>query len=52
MIPFLLATTITCEEAQGLIDNINVATTSFKQELVEVIKMSTTEEGCWDAKAD
>jgi len=49
MIPFLIATTLTCQEAQDIIDNLNDATAPHKAELVQVIKMSTTEEGCWDA---
>ena len=49
MIPFLIATTLTCQEAQGIIDNLDDVAISHKTELVQVIKMSTTEEGCWDA---
>ena len=49
MIPFLMATTLSCQEAQGIIDNLEDASTPYKIELVQVIKMSTTEEGCWDA---
>ena len=49
MIPFLIATTLTCQEAQYIINNLDEVTTSHKTELVQVIKMSTTEKGCWDA---
>ena len=49
MIPFLIATTLTCQEAQDIIDNLDDVSTPYKTEWVQVIEMSTTEEGCWDA---
>ena len=48
---FLLATLLTCESAQSIINNIKTSTPN-REELVEVIQEST-EEGCFeDAKAD
>ena len=47
----LLATLLTCEEAQGLIQKFKPST-EHRTELVEVLKLST-EKGCnWDANAD
>ena len=47
MTPFLLATLLTCEEAQGFIEKIKPSI-EHRTELVEVIK-TNTEAGCWDA---
>ena len=48
---FLLASLITCESAQNIIDNIEDSTL-HRAELVEVIQ-ENTEKGCFkDAKAD
>ena len=47
----LLATLLSCESAQSIIDNIKSSTPN-REELVEVIQMSA-EKGCFeDAKAD
>ena len=51
MLPILLASVLSCYEAQGLVENINKARVPEKPELIEVVK-ANTEEGCWDAKAD
>tara|TARA_B100000686_G_scaffold349900_1_gene444376 strand:+ start:3652 stop:3804 length:153 start_codon:yes stop_codon:yes gene_type:complete len=48
MIPILLATALSCEDAQDIIDNINKSKVSEKAELVEVIKINSPKE-CWDA---
>ena len=48
MIPILLATALSCEDAQDIIDNINKSRVSDKEELVEVIKINSKQE-CWDA---
>ena len=48
---FLIATLLTCESAQNIIDNIDL-TVLHRAELVEVIQ-ENTEKGCFeDAKAD
>ncbi len=48
---FLLASLLTCESAQSIIDNIKPSTPN-REELVEVIQ-ENTEKGCFeDAKAD
>jgi len=48
---FLLASLLTCESAQSIIDNIKLSTPN-REELVEVIQ-ENTEKGCFeDAKAD
>jgi len=48
---FLLASLLTCESAQSIIDNIKLSTPN-REELVEVIH-ENTEKGCFeDAKAD
>ena len=47
----LLATLLSCESAQGIIDNIKL-TTPNRDELVEVIQ-ENTEKGCFeDVKVD
>jgi len=48
MVPFLLATALSCAESQKIIDNINGSRAEDKVELVQVIK-TNTEKGCWDA---
>ena len=46
-----LASLLTCESAQSIIDNIELST-PHREELVEVIQLNT-EKGCFeDAKAD
>ena len=48
---FLLATLLTCESAQSIIDNIKSSTPN-REELVEVIQ-ENTEKGCFeDAQVD
>ena len=47
----LLATLLSCESAQSIIDNIKLSTPN-REELVEVIQMSTEKECFKDAKAD
>ena len=50
MIPFLLASTFSCSEAEDLIKKFNSRGVSdeTKVELIEVAK-ANTEPGCWDA---
>ena len=51
LMEFLLASLLTCESAQSIIDNIDL-TVLHRAELVEVIQ-ENTEKGCFeDAKAD
>jgi len=52
MIPFLLATTFTCSDANVLIDKMKTykVEDDVKLEMIQVIKDETP--GCWDAKAD
>ena len=48
---FLLATLLTCESAQSIINNIKTSTPN-REELVEVIQ-ENTEKGCFeDAQVD
>ena len=51
MIPFLLATALSCSESQELVENLRKnprQSSEMKVELVEVIKTNTVG-GCWDA---
>ena len=50
MIPILLASTLSCSNAEVLIEKFNTSNVPQEQkvELVEVIK-TNTEAGCWDA---
>ena len=51
MIPLLLATSLNCESAQDIVQNImqyRDMSTLDKHELIEVIKVNSDEE-CWDA---
>ena len=52
MIPFLIATSLTCSEAQSLVDKMQRYKVSddVKSEMIQIVKEET--EGCWDAKAD
>jgi len=51
LMELLLATLLSCESAQSIIDNIDLSTPN-RGELVEVIQ-ENTEKGCFeDAKAD
>jgi len=54
MIPFLIATAFTCEDANTLISKMQTYRTSeeHKTEMIQIVKDSVTEPGCWDAKAD
>ena len=54
MIPFLLASTLTCPGAQYLIEDVQkdkYLPSEEKEDVIKLIKMNS-EEGCWDAKAD
>ena len=51
LMELLLATLLSCESAQSIIDNIKLSTPN-REELVEVIQMSTEKECFKDAKAD
>ena len=51
MIPFLLATALSCSESQDLIEKMRKNPRNgpeVKAELISVVKDST-EKGCWDA---
>ena len=50
MIPFLLASALSCPDAEDLIQKFNARGVSDEQkvELIEVVK-TNTEPGCWDA---
>ena len=52
MIPFLIATSITCSEATTLIDKMKGYDVSeeVRAEMIQVITEETRD--CWDAKAD
>ena len=52
MIPFLIATSFTCSEANDLIDKMKSykLEDEVKVEMIQIMKEGT--EGCWDAKAD
>ena len=47
MIELLLATALTCTDAQGLIDNIMKSKVEYKEDLIEVIKTNTQPE-CYE----
>ncbi len=54
MIPFLLASALTCPGAQYLIDDVQkdkYLPPEEKADVIELIKLNS-EEGCWDANAD
>ena len=50
MLPFLLASVLSCSEAQSLIENANKSDLPQEDKvgLVEVIQ-TNTKAGCWDA---
>ena len=52
MIPFLIATSLTCSEAHDLVDNMRSykVEEQTRAEMISIVKEET--EGCWDAKAD
>tara|TARA_B100000131_G_scaffold33948_1_gene31307 strand:- start:3021 stop:3176 length:156 start_codon:yes stop_codon:yes gene_type:complete len=49
MIPFLIATSLTCPEAHELVDKMSAYNVSdeTKVEMISIVKEET--EGCWDA---
>ncbi len=49
MIPFLLATSLSCSEAQELVDKMRAYNVEdeTKSEMIQIVKEETT--GCWDA---
>ena len=51
LMELLLASLLTCESAQSIIDNIDLSTPN-REELVEVIQLNTEKECFEDAKAD
>ena len=52
MIPILLATSLTCSEANILVDKMSKykIEDEIKSEMIQIVKEET--KGCWDAKAD
>jgi len=54
MISFIIATAFTCEDANTLISKMQIYRTSEENrtEMIQIVKDSVTETGCWDAKAD
>ena len=52
MIPFLIATSLTCSEAHDLVDKMRSykVEEQTRAEMISIVKEDT--EGCWDAKAD
>ena len=52
MIPFLIATSLTCSEAHELVDKMRAykVEDQTKAEMISIVKDETT--GCWDANAD
>ena len=52
MIPFLIATSLTCSEAHDLVDKMSSykVEEQTRAEMISIVKEET--EGCWDAKAD
>ena len=47
MIEFLLATALSCTEAQDLIVDVNKSRIEFKEDIIETIKLNT-EPGCYE----
>jgi hypothetical protein len=52
MIPFIIATSLTCSEAHELVENMSSykVNDETKAEMISIVKEET--DGCWDAKAD
>ena len=52
MIPFIIATSLTCSEAHELVDKMRTyrVEEQTKSEMIQIVKDET--EGCRDAKAD
>jgi hypothetical protein len=47
MIELILATALTCSEAQDLIVDLNKSRMEFKEDIIETIKVNT-EPGCYE----
>ena len=47
MIELILATALTCSEAQELIVDLNKSRMEFKEDIIETIKVNT-EPGCYE----
>tara|TARA_B100001250_G_scaffold285171_1_gene247223 strand:- start:213 stop:368 length:156 start_codon:yes stop_codon:yes gene_type:complete len=49
MIPFLIAASLTCSEANELVDKMSEykVAEETKSEMIQIVKEETT--GCWDA---
>ena len=54
MIPFIIATAFTCSDADELISKMRTyrVEEETRTEMIQIVKDSVTETGCWDAKAD
>ncbi len=52
MIPFIIATSLTCSEAHELVDKMRTyrVEEQTKSEMIQIVKDET--EGFWDANAD
>ena len=52
MIPFIIATTLTCPEAHNLVNKMRTyrVEEEIRIEMIQIVKEET--KGCWDAKAD
>ncbi len=52
MIPFIIATSLTCSEAHELVDKMRTyrVEEQTKSEMIQIVKDET--EGCWDANVD
>jgi hypothetical protein len=53
MIPFLIATSLTCSETHDLVDKMRTykVEEETRTEMIQIVK-DEAEIGCWDAKAD
>ena len=51
MIPILIATAFSCEDATSLISKMQIyrTTEEHRTEMIQIVKDSVTETGCWDA---
>ena len=49
MIPFLIATSLSCSEAHELVDKMSKydASEEIRSEMIQIVKEDTV--GCWDA---
>ena len=54
MIPFLIATALTCSESEDLISKMQTYRVSeeARSEMIQIVKDSAAGECDWDAKAD